>query len=83
MVPFIALLVWYAVTRGLIDPSKLPKPEAVVRSFIEIIDLLPAATWASLRMVLLGMALGTVYRAGHRHHLRLQLFHPSLLRGNP
>ena len=59
VVPFIALLVWYAVTRGLIDPSKLPKPEAVVRSFIEIIDLLPAATWASLRMVLLGMALGS------------------------
>ena len=60
VVPLIGLLIWILVTPGLIDPSKLPGPERVVRSFIEIIDLIPSALWISLQMVLIGLTLGTV-----------------------
>ena len=60
VVPLIALLIWYALTRSIIDPAKLPGPERVVGSLIEIIDLIPSALWVSLQMVLLGLALGSV-----------------------
>ena len=61
LVPLLGLLVWYAVTRTkLISPIKLPKPERVVASAIEMADILPSAFVVSIRMVLTGMALGTV-----------------------
>ena len=59
MVPLVSLVVWYALTRSIIDPAKLPGPDKVLQSLVEIIDLIPSATWVSLRMVLLGMAVGT------------------------
>jgi ABC-type nitrate/sulfonate/bicarbonate transport system permease component len=60
VVPLISLAVWYALTRSILDPAILPGPDRVLDSFLEIIDLIPAATWVSLRMVLLGMAVGSV-----------------------
>lgn len=60
VVPLISLVVWYALTRSILDPAILPGPDRVLDSLLEIIDLIPAATWVSLRMVLLGMAVGSV-----------------------
>ena len=60
VVPIICLVIWYALTRSIIDPSKLPGPDKVLGSFIEIMDLIPSALWISLQMVLLGLALGSV-----------------------
>ena len=60
VVPLISLAVWYALTRSILDPAILPGPDRVLGSLLEIIDLIPAATWVSLRMVLLGMAVGSV-----------------------
>ena len=59
MVPLISLVAWYALTRSIIDPAKLPGPDRVLESLVEIIDLIPSATWVSLQMVLLGMVLGS------------------------
>ena len=60
VVPLILIAVWYALTRSIIDPALLPGPDKVIASLVEIIDLLPSATWVSLRMVLLGMVVGSV-----------------------
>ena len=60
VVPLILLVIWYALTRSLIDPAKLPGPDRVLGSLVEIIDLIPSATWVSLQMVLLGLLLGSV-----------------------
>ena len=60
VVPLIGLVVWYVLTRGIIDPAKLPGPDRVFGSLVEIIDLIPSATWISLQMVLLGLVLGSV-----------------------
>lgn len=60
VVPVILLAVWYALTRNFLDPGIYPGPDRVLASLVEIIDLLPSATWVSLRMVLLGMAVGSV-----------------------
>ena len=46
--------------RPLIDPVKLPGPDRVLQSLVEIIDLIPGAMWVSLQMVLVGLALGMV-----------------------
>ena len=59
VVPLVGLVLWYALTRSIIDPVKLPGPEKVLRSGIEIIDLIPGAAWISLQMVVLGLTLGT------------------------
>ena len=59
VVPLVSLVVWYALTRSIIDPAKLPGPDRVLESLVEIIDLIPSATWVSLRMVLLGLAVGS------------------------
>lgn len=60
VVPLILVAVWYALTRNILDPGLYPGPDKVLASLVEIIDLIPAATWVSLRMVLLGMAVGSV-----------------------
>ncbi|MCY4370582.1 MAG: ABC transporter permease [bacterium] len=60
VVPLIAMVVWYALTRSIIDPAKLPGPDRVLGSLVEIIDLIPSATWVSLQMVLLGLVLGSI-----------------------
>lgn len=60
VVPLIMLVVWYALTRSIIDPAKLPGPDRVLGSLVEIFDLIPSATWVSLQMVLLGLVLGSV-----------------------
>ncbi len=60
VVPLIGLVFWYVLTRGIIDPAKLPGPDRVLGSLIEIIDLIPSAAWVSLQMVLLGLVLGSV-----------------------
>ena len=41
-----------------IDPVYLPPPEALLRSVIELSDVLPGALWTSLRIVLIGLAIG-------------------------
>ena len=41
-----------------IDPVYLPPPEAVYNSAIELSDILPGALWISMRIVLLGLAIG-------------------------
>lgn len=60
VVPLISLVAWYALTRSIIDPAKLPGPDRVLESLVEIIDLIPHATWISLQMVLLGLVLGSL-----------------------
>ncbi len=60
VVPLILLVAWYALTRSIIDPAKLPGPDRVLESLVEIIDLIPHATWISLQMVLLGLVLGSL-----------------------
>ncbi len=60
VVPLILVAVWYGLTRSVVDPALLPGPDRVIASLVEIIDLIPSATWVSLRMVLLGMAVGSV-----------------------
>lgn len=58
VVPLVALVAWYVLTRSIIDPARLPGPDRVLGSLVEIIDLIPSATWVSLQMVLLGLVLG-------------------------
>ena len=60
IVPAFGLLVWFAITRGLVDPSRLPGPEKVYQSFFDISDLIPGALWTSLQMVLVGLSIGIV-----------------------
>ena len=43
-----------------IDPVYLPPPEAVLRSAIELSDVLPSALRISLRTVMLGLAIGGI-----------------------
>lgn len=47
-----------------IDPVYLPPPEAVLDSAAELWDDLPGALWTSLRIVLIGLAIGGVSGIG-------------------
>ena len=59
VVPAILVVVWFILSRGSrIDPLFLPSPEDVVNSAVELWDVLPGALWTSLRIVLIGLAVG-------------------------
>ena len=59
VLPAILVVVWFALSRGSrIDPVFLPPPEDVFNSAVKLWDDLPGALWTSLRIVLIGLAIG-------------------------
>ena len=58
-VPVLALLIWTAVTNlGLVRPILLPTPQKLFSVWWAIGDLIPAAFWITLQMVLTGIVVG-------------------------
>ena len=61
VLPAILVVIWFALSRGSrIDPVFLPPPEDVFNSAVELWDDLPGALWTSLRIVLIGLAIGGI-----------------------
>ena len=57
--PVLALLVWTAITNlGLVKPILLPTPQKLFSVWWAIGDLIPAAFWITLQMVLTGIVVG-------------------------
>ena len=57
--PVLALLVWAAITNlGLIKPILLPTPQKLFSVWWAIGDLIPAAFWITLQMVMTGIVVG-------------------------
>ena len=58
-VPVLALLIWAAITNlGLVRPILLPTPQKLFSVWWAIGDLIPAAFWITLQMVLTGIVVG-------------------------
>ena len=58
-IPVLALLIWTAITNlGLIKPILLPTPQKLFSVWWAIGDLIPAAFWITLQMVVTGIVVG-------------------------
>ncbi len=59
LLPVLALVIWTAITNlGLVKPILLPTPQKLFSVWWAIADLIPAAFWITLQMVVTGIVVG-------------------------